>query len=203
MSAQNSIISVKNSAYSLEYPLKKNIIIPQQENIPKNTEYSRDLLKNIMQKTFETSAISRTIADPSIIKRLVNEYAHDPEFENVYGNPADLFTLKNKLPYREKKLCIPRRQFRLNLLHNINTTLSTGHLGKTKIRQRIQPYYYWKELRKSVQHYVKCCRIYRQTKTRNRKPYGLLQRIDPLDTKWTTITMDFIAPVPKTRQHNV
>ncbi len=123
----------------------------QLEDIPKNTEYSRDLLKNIMQKTFETNAISRTIADPSIIKRLVNEYAHDPEFENVYGNPADLFTLKNKLPYREGNLCIPRRQFRLNLLHDYHTTLSTRHLGKTKIRQRIQSYYYWKELRKSVQ----------------------------------------------------
>ncbi len=66
----------------------------QPKDIPKNTEYSRDLLENVLQKTFETNAISIGIADPSIVKKLVNEYAQDSELENVYRNPADLFTGK-------------------------------------------------------------------------------------------------------------
>ncbi len=61
---------------------------------PKNTEYSRDLLKNVLQKTLETNAVSRTIADPFSVKNLVNEYAQDPDFGNVYRKPADIFPVK-------------------------------------------------------------------------------------------------------------
>ncbi len=52
----------------------------QGKYIPKNTQYSRDLVENALQKTFETNAISRTIAYPSIVKELVNENAKDSEF---------------------------------------------------------------------------------------------------------------------------
>ncbi len=152
---------------------------------PKNTEYWRDLLKNVLQKTLETNAVSRTIADPFSVKNLVNEYAQDPDFGNVYRKLADIFTVKNNLLHREDKLSIPRGQFRLNLFHDYHTTPSTGHLGETKTRHRIQPYYYWKELPKSVQNYVKGYRICQQTKDRNHKPYGLLQPTDPPDNKWT------------------
>ena len=99
------------------------------------------------------------------------------------------------------RLCIPKGQFRLELLHDYHTTPNTGHLGETKTRHRLQPYYYWKIMRKTIHDYVNGCRICQQTKSRNHKPFGFLQPLDPPKTKWTELTMDFIVPLPKTKNN--
>ena len=56
-------------------------------------------------------------------------------------------------------------------------------------------------MRKTIHDYVNSCRICQQTKARNHKPYGFLQPLDPPETKWTEITMDFIVPLPKSKNN--
>ncbi len=56
------IIPMKRKSENVEEELPSS-----QEAIRKNTEHLRDLLKNVLQKAFETNAISRTLADPSVV----------------------------------------------------------------------------------------------------------------------------------------
>ena len=42
----------------------------------------------------------------------------------------------------------------------------------------------------------------RKQKSRNSKPFGLLQPIDPTDSKWSVITMNFIGLLPETKKGN-
>ena len=58
------------------------------------------------------------------------------------------------------------------------------------------------EVEKTVEDYVQSRRICQQTKARNHKPYGLLLPIEPPESKWEVITMDFIIPLPQTKNGN-
>ena len=127
-------------------------------------------------------------------------YKKDKEFSDELKDPKEPFEVKDGLLYRSSKLCIPAGEVRNKILHDYHSTPSGGHLGETKTRNRIQPLYYWKGLRQSVHDFVSTCRTCQQTKSRNHKPFGFLKPIDPPETKWQVITMDFITPLPETKK---
>ena len=175
----------------------------QAKNASSTLEYSRSMLKQVLKKTLsETNAISSVRINPKLVEDLAHEYRKDPEFCSLFTKPIAPFTKENNLLYYQDRLCVPKGQFRKDLLHNHHTVPSTGHLGSTKTRLRIQPYYYWKGLRSTIDTYVASCQVYQRTKAPNHKPFGLLQPLDPPDTKWTHITMDFITPLPKTPRNH-
>lgn len=193
-----TIIPVKGKSNNVADALSR-----QGKNIPSTAEYAKELLNKVINKVTRTNAISIIHPGPSIVKQLELEYTQDPEFSAHYKAPENPYKVQDKMLFREDKLCIPKGKFRTDLLHDHHASPNTGHLGEVKTRHRVKPHYYWKDLRKDIHDYVKSCRICQQTKARNHRPYGLLQPIDPPDTKWTTITMDFITPLPQTKQgHN-
>ena len=168
---------------------------PQKED----SEYGRQLLDKLIKKTTIISALSVLTPGSNLTSQLINGYQNDPEFKDVYANPKVPFTVKDGLLYRDKKLCIPCGDVRNKILHDYHSTPSSGHLGETKTRNKIHPMYYWKNLRETVHNFVSTCHTCQQTKSRNHKPFGFLKPIDPPDTKWQVITMDFIVPLPKTK----
>ena len=64
---------------------------------------------------------------------------------------------------------------------------------------RLRTLYYWKNMRSTVEQLIKNCRTCQQTKARNHKPYGLLLPIEPPKSKWEVIAMDFVVPLPETK----
>ena len=164
----------------------------------RNSNYAKTLLNQLLTKTFHINAISTLQAGSKIHEDLTTGYENDPDFKEHYRNPQEPYELRNNLLFYKNRLCVPRGQFKENLIHDYHTTPSAGHMGEDKTRLRIQPLYYWKNMRLDIENYVKGCRICQQTKSRNHKPFGFLQPIAPPSTKWRIITMDFITPLPKT-----
>ena len=164
-----------------------------------NGAYAQQLLKDLRKKTLQINAVSIVMPSEAFMNTMQHGYAHDPEFAQEFRNPTGSFTLVKGLLYKEGKLCIPKGQHRMDLLHDYHSTPSAGHLGETKTRNRLQPLYYWKALRQDVHNYVRGCRTCQATKARNHKPFGFLQPIPPPETKWQVITMDFITPLPETK----
>ena len=165
-----------------------------------DSNYGRELLGKLMHKTTLIAALSILEPGSDLSKQLIEGYKEDPEFCDIYKDPSKPYEVKDGLLYRLTKLCIPRGEVRNNILHDYHSTPSSGHLVESKTRNRIYPLYYWKGLRQSVHEFVKTCRTCQQTKSRNHKPYGFLQPIDPPETKWQVVTMDFIGPLPETKQ---
>ena len=164
-----------------------------------DSEYGRQLLDKLMKKTTIVAALSVLTPGSNLSKKLTEGYKNDPEFKDILLDPKEPYLLREGLLYRDKKLCIPKGDIRTKLLHEYHSTPSSGHLGETKTRNKIYPLYYWKDLRNTVREFVSTCQVCQQTKSRNHKPFGFLKPIDPPETKWQVITMDFIAPLPKTR----
>lgn len=140
--------------------------------------------------------------DPSTLVGLAQEYQNDTDFQAQYNNRKQPFERRENLLLRHGQICVPKGEFRLKLLHDHHCTPNTGHLGITKTINRIKPKYYWKALRSDIIRYVKSCEC-QMSKASNQKPAGLLQPLDPPDTQWTHITMDFVTPLPQSSQgHN-
>ncbi len=175
-----------------------------RQSIPTKTshECSEELLKEIMKKTTFIGAISNLIPGTELSNRITKEYEMDPNFKEIYEDTPKPFEKREGLLFRGKKLCIPEGDIRNRLLHDYHSTPCSGHLGETKTLNRIQPLYYWKNMRDIVHNFVKGCRTCQQIKARNRKAFGLLQPIEPPESKWEVITMDFVTPLPETENGN-
>ena len=162
-------------------------------------EYSQDLLKKVMKKTTFVGALSTLIPEARFTKELTKSYKSDPSFNEILQQPRKPFENHNGILYYGTRLCIPEGEIRNKLLHDYHSTPCAGHLGETKTLNRLLPRYYWKNMRETVKQFVKSCRTCQQTKARNHKPFGLLQPIEPPSTKWEVITMDFVLPLPETK----
>ena len=130
---------------------------------------------------------------------LRDSYLNDPEFSSQIENPTPPFRKDSDMLYMEKRLCVPKGKFRSMLLHDYHTTPSTGHLGRSKTLKRIKDLYYWKSMKEEVYDFVRTCKVCQMTKSQNQRPFGFLQPINPPETKWQVITMDFITPLPTTK----
>ena len=164
-----------------------------------DSEYGRHLLEKLKKKTTVITAMSVLAPGSNLTSELIEGYKADPEFKDVLVNTKEPYLVKDGLLYRHSKLCIPRGEIRNKILHDYHATPSSGHLGETKTRNRIYPLYYWRDLRETVRDFVSTCHTCQQTKSRNHKPFGFLKPINPPETKWQVITMDFIVPLPKTK----
>lgn len=174
----------------------------QTSNSTGSSEYSQNLLKKVLSKTTFIAAVSTLTPGSELTKKLVSEYKTDPSFKKILRQPTEPFEIRKGLLFRGSRLCIPKGEIRNQLLHDYHSTPGTGHLGESKTLNRLTPKYYWKGMRNTVKEFVKSCRTCQQIKSRNHKPFGLLQPIEPPETKWDVITMDFITPLPETKNGN-
>lgn len=108
---------------------------------------------------------------------LISEYHADPFFTQLLRHPKESFEIRDGLLFRGSRICIPDGPILTKLLYDYHSTPCTGPLGETKILNRLILLYYWKNMRDTVNKFVKSCRTCQQIKPRNHKPFGSLQPI--------------------------
>lgn len=192
-----TIIPIKGQSNTVADGLSR-----QKHTMERDNTYADELLSKVMKKTTFCAAISALIPGTALTSNIMSELKNDPEFKEYLKDPKGDFRVQDGLLYFQDKLCIPKGEIRLKLLHDYHATPSAGHLGVNKTRNRLQHLYYWKDLRQTVEDYVSSCRTCQKTKSRNHKPFGFLKPIEPPMTKWETVTMDFILPLPRTKNGN-
>jgi hypothetical protein len=79
---------------------------------------------------------------------------------------------------------------------------SAGHFGVAKTMHNIQRDFSWAGMKKMVKHHIKTCIVCQQNKASRHKPYGLLQPLPVPDSRWVSVTMDFIVKLPKSQGHD-
>ena len=109
-----------------------------------------------------------------IVDILFKAYQEDPEFKTMYEKPTTPFSKESQLLYVKGRLCVPKCRMRNDLLPDNHTAPVSDPLGARKTYLRIQPYYYWKGLRDTVDRDVAGCKTFQATKAQNHKPFGLL-----------------------------
>ena len=165
-------------------------------------KHTNELLKEVMQKTTFTGALPTLAPNKRLTKTIMKAYRHGPDFREIIQRPKELLEIPNGMLYRELRLCISQGDVRNKLLHDYHSTTTTGHLGKNKNLYRLLLKYYWKNIRNTVWGYIRSCQKYQQIKARNHKTYKILHPTEPPKSKWDVITMDFVLPLPETKNRN-
>lgn len=108
----------------------------------------------------------------------------------------ELFSTHEGLLFRNGLLYIPAGPLRLQIMQARHDTRLAGHFGVAKSVELISRDYWWPQLRRDVEEFIRTCDTCCRAKTPRHKPYGLLQPIAAPTAPWTSISMDFLTDLP-------
>ncbi|KAJ8489233.1 hypothetical protein ONZ45_g13670 [Pleurotus djamor] len=146
-----------------------------------------------------------------LTKELKGKYSEDTVFKAIIDKPSEYrnFELKDGLVYLkigdQRRLCIPRatykgRSVREIVIAEAHTTLA--HLGHKKTLDYLRDHVWWKEMAQDTQKYCESCMRCKRSKPNNQRPYGLLNPMPVPTRPWEAIGMDFVGPLPESRDRN-
>lgn len=87
---------------------------------------------------------------------------------------------------------------RTTIISESHDIIVSGHLGIAKTVMRVREHFTWDGLVSDVHAFVKSCIQCQTNKSRNAGEAGLLQPIAPPMTKGSSISIDFVGPLPRT-----
>ena len=91
---------------------------------------------------------------------------------------------------------IAKEEDRIKVILQRHNSVLAGHHGRSKTFELIARDFVWPGMRKMIYDYVDSCAICQQSKSRRRKPYGLLTPLPIPSRPWKDISMDFITKLP-------
>jgi hypothetical protein len=89
---------------------------------------------------------------------------------------------------------------RRNLIKELHESLEYGHAGTEEMVRRLAKVFAIPHLRAQIQEVLGNCLACKMNKPKRHKPYSLLQPLEPPKRLWTSVTMDFIVKLPKSRE---
>ncbi|UYV63848.1 hypothetical protein LAZ67_2005815, partial [Cordylochernes scorpioides] len=95
-------------------------------------------------------------------------------------------------------LVVPEKKKR-EIMKEYHNHMSNGHLGVARTMYRIKSKYFWPSMLKDVSEFVKTCHLCQSRKGSNQLPSGLLQPIPPANFPFERIGIDFVGPLPSTK----
>jgi hypothetical protein len=93
----------------------------------------------------------------------------------------------------------PNPELRAKILYEFHDTPTSAHFGVEKTLEQVARQFSWPKMRETVETYVKSCDACQRHKAVNAKAAGLLQPLPIPDGKWSTVTLDLITKLPKTK----
>ncbi|UYV78594.1 hypothetical protein LAZ67_16002094, partial [Cordylochernes scorpioides] len=150
-------------------------------------EYDFDIIHKSGKKHLDADGLSR---GP------LPETDWDEDFERLFLNQItdeeDKFieSVKKNLNGKNKKR---------EIMKEYHNHMSNGHLGVARTMYRIKSKYFWPSMLKDVSEFVKTCHLCQSRKGSNQLPSGLLQPIPPANFPFERIGIDFVGPLPSTK----
>ncbi|GKE16775.1 putative reverse transcriptase domain-containing protein, partial [Tanacetum coccineum] len=84
------------------------------------------------------------------------------------------------------------------IMNEAHATRYSVHPEADKMYYDLRGLYWWPEMKKDIAMYVSKCLTCSKVKAEHQKPSGLLQQPEIPESKWESITMDFINKLPRT-----
>ena len=81
-----------------------------------------------------------------------------------------------------------------------HSNLFSGHFGAARTLELIQRHFSWPGMKASVEKFVSSCPYCQRNKASHQKPAGLLNPLRVPDTRWQTVSLDFITRLPRTKK---
>lgn len=143
--------------------------------------------------------------DSALLNQIKNGYKKDNRCQKMEKNGYKLpYRVENDIIYYHDKIFVPSVASIINIiLTEAHDSIVGGHVGMNKTLELIKRKYYWPKMYQHVSLYVSSCDKCQSNKSSNQSPIGLLQSLPIPNNRWEQVTMDFIGPLPFTKNgHN-
>jgi transposase InsO family protein len=171
------------------------------------------------------SVLQSTVIDEQLCDSIRKLYVKDPTWSSVYENlriklnasddlvldegivddPAtDDYLLTDGLLWEAQephRLVLPsdKKVFR-EVMAFVHDSAAGGHLGVAKTLDRLNEQFYLQGAAKHVRKYIASCDSCQKSKLSSQKPSGLLQPLQVPEGRWTSVSMDFVTGLPRTKR---
>lgn len=146
-------------------------------------------------------AIAAITLDETIKRKQRSNQSQLKEWANKYY----LTKKKDGVWYKETALVVPEEERdRRTILETYHDALTSGHPGAAKTLRAVNRDYWWPEIRRYVQEYIRGCAKCQENKTNTHPNKPPLQPITP-DSQaqpFSTISVDFIVKLPESNGYN-
>ncbi|KAJ4812719.1 polyprotein [Rhynchospora pubera] len=154
-------------------------------------------------------AVSEII--PSWIQELLSSYSGDTWIEELQqkafleattSNPT--YTAHQGVVRYKGRICVGKAgNWRQQILQSLHDSSVGGHSGINVTYNKVRRLFYWPGLKQSVHDYVASCHNCQLNKGEHSPYPGLLQPLPIPSEAWTSVGLDFITGLPKSKGRDV
>jgi hypothetical protein len=143
-----------------------------------------------------------------LAKLIANNYSEDSFFKHILETPKAFrnFEIEDGLIYLKdsdhRVLCVPKITYRGRNIREIVISEAhsiLAHLGVRKTLDYLRDHFWWKEVVEDTRSFCESCATCKRSKPSNQKPYGLLHSLNPPLEPWDSVGVDFVGPLPESR----
>ncbi len=156
------------------------------------------------------NTVELTVGSPIDEEILMDEYDRDSfaqeKLSELRDNPDTSWKVQDGLLFflpsfsSEWRLYLPPGSNREQAIHRSHDLTLAGHRGITKTMARLMKSFYWPKMKPEIHHHIQHCDACQRTKSSTRPPAGLLKPLPIPDKPWDSIAMDFLGPLPKSKE---
>ena len=145
--------------------------------------------------------------EQEIVGRIRTAQRQDPELveiiEDTTHNPDSDYSIDQRILLFKGNIVVPNNnEIKKDILSLCHDQPLAGHFGTFKTYNLVKRTFYWKGMKKYIQKYVTSCDTCQRNKTARHKPFGLLQPLPIPEHPWSSISMDFITHLPKSKDYD-
>ncbi len=152
----------------------------------------RDLLKLIRRDTREGELEEVVAKADKVLKSSSAKSIRSSEWLEVDGI----------LNFRGKIYVPPTSDIRRKIVALNHDSRIAVHPGRWKTLELISRNYWWPQMSRYIGRYMSTCDLCMCTKAHKQLPVGHLQPLSTPDSRWHTISVDFIVELPESDGHN-
>ena len=203
---------IQTDQRSLKYFLEQRIATPEQQKwVAKLLGYDYKIKYRPDRENSAADALSRKQGSPILhgisfsqvsLWEKFKEAAKEDQYIQSKGHAAieqsggSYIWCQGLVLYKWRIIVPNNATLRAKLLHEMHDTKARGHSGVLRTFRKLGQQFYWPKMHKSVQDYIKGCKVCQKIKAETLAPAGLLQPLPILCQVWDDITLDFIEGLP-------
>ena len=104
--------------------------------------------------------------------------------------------LENGVLLFQNRIFVPTDALRLRVIRLHHDSPMAGHMGTERTLELLSRNFYWGKMSQWVKRYVTSCEVCARSKKSRHKPHGELNSLPVPDSKWQSVTMDFVTDLP-------
>ncbi len=152
----------------------------------------------------QLTCFAAILPDTSLVTDIASAYDSDSLACKIKSDlkKHDNFVLKDGLLYRHGLLYVPDCPSRLEIMKARHDSKLSGHFGVRKTLELVSRDYWWPKCKDYVRDYVRSCDVCSRAKKPRHAPHGLLQPLPVPESRWSSVSTDFIVQLPKSKGYD-